>query len=63
MNEQRRDWGGYRAIIDEAVEIAKKEREAPVVECPNDGSPLQVRDGVANCPWGDYRITVRSRAT
>lgn len=58
-----KDWGGYRAIIDEGREIAKKEREAPVVECPNDGSTLQVRNGVANCPMGDYRVTVSSRET
>lgn len=60
---EKRDWGGYRALAEAAREIAKNERETPPVACPNDGTPLEVRGGIANCPMGDYRITVNSRAT
>lgn len=60
---EKRDWGGYGALAEQAAAEQKKDREAPPVACPNDGTPLEVRDGVANCPMGDYRTTVRSRGT
>ena len=31
-------------------------RTAPV-SCPIDGTPLEERDGVRNCPMGNYRWT------
>ena len=47
-------WGQLLAIRREAAQIAKAEREAPPVACPFDGTPLVFRDGVYNCPMGNY---------
>ena len=41
-------------IIRETRQIAKADREAPLVECPFDGTPLVFRNGVADCPMGNY---------
>jgi hypothetical protein len=48
-------WGQLLAILKEARQEAKANREAPLVECPYDGTPLVFRDGIANCPMGNYR--------
>ncbi len=40
--------------IRQARQEAKANREAPLVECPFDGTPLVFRDGVADCPMGNY---------
>ena len=50
-----KDWGGYKAIIEEV----KAEPKKPIIACPIDGTPLEFRNGVANCPMGNYRVTTR----
>lgn len=54
-------WNDLLEIKKEARLIAKEDREAPLLECPNDGTPLEFRNGVANCPMGDYRTTRTTR--
>lgn len=46
-----------QAILKANKQQIEREREQPPEECPYDGAPLQVRDGVRNCPMGDYRWT------
>ena len=41
-------------IIKQSRQEAKANREAPLVECPFDGTPLVFRNGVGNCPMGNY---------
>jgi transcription initiation factor IIE alpha subunit len=55
------DWGGYKALQDEAREIAKAEREKPPTDCPQCGEPLEYneRRSLYNCPLGHYRVTGR----
>lgn len=49
-------WEQLLDIAAEAREIARDEATRPPVACPNDGEPLQERDGVRNCPFcGEYR--------
>ena len=45
------------AIIEEAKQIGRDDKRRPLVECPIDGSRLQFRNGVGNCPLGNYRTT------
>ncbi len=47
-------WEQLGAINREAAQLAKANREAPLEECPFDGTPLVFRDGVADCPMGNY---------
>lgn len=54
-------WQQLIKIRDEARQIAKDEREKPLLECPYDGEPLQFRDGIANCPLGNYRTRRTTR--
>ncbi len=42
------------SVIKQAREEAKANREAPLVECPFDGTPLVFRNGVGDCPMGNY---------
>lgn len=50
------EWGGLRAIIEEAKEIAREEREAPLIDCPICGTPLDKNSrGQLNCPMGHFR--------
>lgn len=37
-----------------AAERAAEAARGPVA-CPNDGEPLEERNGVRHCPWGDYQ--------
>ena len=43
------------AIKKEAAEMAKADREKPIVECPICGELLQIKGEVRNCPWGHFR--------
>jgi hypothetical protein len=43
------------AILKEAREEALKERTKALVDCPQCGMLLDWRDGIANCPMGDWR--------
>lgn len=58
------DFGGLRAILDEAKQLAEEERNREIEACPNDGTPL-VRNERLNmlaCPMGDFRAPVGTRA-
>lgn len=50
---------GFETLSEIARENRRREEEARLrepVDCPIDGTPLQVRaDGVRNCPMGNYR--------
>ena len=50
------------AIREEQRKAAEVERSAPLVDCPIDGTRLVVRDGVWNCPMGNFRTTNPLRA-
>lgn len=55
MNEKR-DWGGYRKIADEARDASDDERRNPSPACPLCGTVLDVNArGQRNCPLGHYR--------
>lgn len=54
-------WEQLSAIYREARQAAKAEREAPPVACPFDGTPLEFRNGVYNCPMGNYRTRRTTR--
>ncbi len=47
-------WTQLGAISKEAAQLAKANREAPLVDCPIDGTPLVFRNGVGNCPMGNF---------
>lgn len=47
-------WEQLKGILDQSREDAK-EAEDPPVACPKCGAVLQIREGVRNCPTGDYR--------
>lgn len=51
------DWGGYRAIFEEAWELAEQERRNPPAVCPIDGELLvyNQRRREWGCPLGNYR--------
>lgn len=46
-------------IISEAKEVAKDERNKKPIECPNDGEPLQEKNGVWFCPFDGYQTRRR----
>jgi hypothetical protein len=48
-------------IIKESRQLAADDRKAPLLECPNDGTPLKLRNGTYNCPMGDYRTRRTTR--
>mgnify|MGYP003147445967 FL=1 len=46
-------WNELLATLRENRELSQEEK---VVACPNCGhAPLDERDGILNCPIGDYR--------
>ena len=42
-------------ILQEVREQRRDDEQRPLVECPIDGKPLDFKDGVANCPLGNFR--------
>lgn len=54
-------WAQLQAIRQEQRQMAEVERNAPLVACPRCGTPLDVRDGIRNCPMGDFRTTRATR--
>lgn len=42
-------------LLDNREELSRAATEKPVA-CPNCGTPLQERDNILNCPFGDYRL-------
>lgn len=56
------EYGGYRAIIEEARKLEEQERVEPQVACPVCGTVLDVNArGAVNCPMGHYRATSNAR--
>jgi hypothetical protein len=39
----------------------REDNKRPLVECPYDGTPLEFRNGVANCPMGNFRSRVKTQ--
>lgn len=57
------DWGGYKAIAEEAKRLSEAEKQQPEVACPVCGTPLDVNSaGAGNCPMGHYRTNNARRA-
>lgn len=54
-------WTQLLNIVREARQEAKANRDAPLVACPFDGAPLEFRNGIANCPMGNFRSRARTR--
>ena len=54
-------WAQLQSIRQEQRQTAQDERTAPLVDCPNCGTPLDVRDGLYNCPMGDFRTRKPTR--
>ena len=49
------DWGGFRAILDEARQIERDEKSRALVDCPVCGTPLDTNSrGQKNCPLGHF---------
>lgn len=48
-------WEQLLNILKENREEARRQDAEPPVACPYDGEILDVRDGVRNCPMGNYR--------
>lgn len=50
------DYGGYRAIIDEAKQLDEERRREPLVTCPVCGTVLDENSrGEKSCPMGHGR--------
>jgi hypothetical protein len=54
-------WAQLQAILKEQRQAAENERTAPLVDCPIDGERLDVRDGIYNCPMGNFRTRKATR--
>lgn len=54
-------WNQLIAIIAEQRKAAEDERNAPLVDCPIDGTRLKLRDGIYDCPMGNFRTTKATR--
>ena len=52
------------AISKEAKALRRSDEQRPLVACPYDGTPLVFRNGVADCPLGDFtsRLTKQEAA-
>ena len=48
-------WATLRDIKRENAQLEAQATAKRPVACPIDGSPLQERNGVLNCPMGNYR--------
>lgn len=47
-------WQQYRDILQRDAEVRREERDARPVDCPNDGTPLEERDGILHCPFDGW---------
>lgn len=57
-------WWGLKAILDANRDEIAAYNSQPPSACPNDGTPLvSGKNGVINCPMGDYRYTGGTRLT
>jgi hypothetical protein len=58
----QRDWGGLRVIIEESKAIAEAEANAPLLDCPICGTPLDVNTrGERNCPMGHFTTNAQTK--
>lgn len=48
-------WETLRDIKRENARLEAEASSLPPVACPIDGTPLQERAGIRNCPLGNYR--------
>jgi len=48
-------------ITKEAKDIQRDERAKPLLECPYDGHVLEYRNGIYNCPLGNFRTRKTTR--
>ena len=57
-------WDQLIAIRNEARELRRADEQRPLVTCPIDGMLLVFRNGVADCPMGNFtsRITTQEAA-
>ena len=57
-------WDQLIAITKEARQLRLADEQRPLVECPIDGTPLVFRNGVADCPMGNWtsRLTTQEAA-
>ena len=54
-------WDQLNAIRKEARELRRSDERRPLVACPIDGSRLVFRNGVADCPMGNWRSRVTTQ--
>ena len=47
-------WETLESILHQNAERAEWERQQPPERCPHDGEVLRERNGVRDCPWGNY---------
>ena len=57
-------WDQLTAIRKEARELRRSDEQRPLVACPIDGMLLVFRNGVADCPMGNWtsRLTTQEAA-
>jgi hypothetical protein len=48
-------WDQLKAILEVNRQDISREASEPPTACPIDGSPLDVRGNIRNCPMGNYR--------
>ena len=55
------DYGGFKAILEEARQIQREEAAKTPVACPLCGEPLDYNEkrGLLDCPLGHYRVSGR----
>ncbi len=53
------DFGGLRAIVEEARLLDAENAARPLLDCPFCGTPLEIRprDGLRHCPMGHFETT------
>lgn len=57
-----RDFGGLRAIVQEARALDDEVDRRPLVDCPHCGTALQRRpDGLGNCPMGHFTTRAQTQ--
>lgn len=50
------DYGGFKAILQEAKETERQAKREPLVACPVCGTQLDTNSaGMKNCPLGHFR--------
>ena len=56
------DFGGYKALAQQAAKERKEWSQEPLIDCPVCGEVLDVRaNGLKNCPLGHYRTRAATK--